>query len=216
MAYQYPPMLGNGSAKNYQTNIVFLTRSNKQDATSGYCNSLNGRISAIDFDEVAKDVCAVRDWTGKKLRNLSSVDCFFQTTDGLHYYFIEFKKSTREGFEKWDEGSPPEESFRKKAFDSLALSGMTSLQGVSGKDIMDKAVFIVVYIPSASDSLAAMELNDNLTRLSASNINAVADSIRGMHPVMWNLIELKNKGFYHDVHTWPENDFVNWAVNNLK
>ena len=50
MAYQYPPMLGNGSAKNYLTNIVVLTRSNKQDAKSGYCNPLNGRISAIDFD----------------------------------------------------------------------------------------------------------------------------------------------------------------------
>lgn len=91
---------------------------------------------------------------------------------------------------------------KQKAFDSLAIAGMTTLRDVSAKDIMDNAVFIVVRLNDASRSFIG--LVDNITRLATSG-----------DPVLWGLDDLKKEGFFREVHTWTESQFVPWAKSHL-
>lgn len=209
MAYKFPNLLHNGKPKNYERDITILTRKDESDPSSGFCNGLRG-IKAIAFDNVKREVCESR------IQELRSADAFFKAVDGT-CYFIEFKKSSKSALDALPfESDKPIDSrtgrrvtcsyiellLKQKAFDSLAIAGMTTLQDVSAKDIMDNAVFIVVRLDDASRSFIG--LVDNITRLATSG-----------DPVLWGLDDLKKKGFFREVHTWTESQFVPWAKSHL-
>ena len=210
MAYKFPRLLKHGRSKQYECDITILTRNERNVPASGFCNALRG-IEAIAFDDVKRDVCEMR------VQELRSVDAFFKATDGT-YYFMEFKKSDKTSldtlaFEKARPVDPKtkrpvtcsyiEFSLTQKAFDSLAIAGMTVLQNVPVADIMNNAVFIVVRLGNAPTSF------DEL----ASRITSLAT---GGDPVFWGLNKLKKNGFFRGVHTWTETEFVPWAKKHLK
>lgn len=210
MAYTFPELKRNGKPKDHAQNIPILTRSNQNDKTSGFCDELSG-IKAVDFDVVKRGVCEIR------MQELRSSDAFFKATNGT-YYFIEFKNSNQSALDilQFDNGRPIDSktglpvkcsyiefALKQKAFDSLAIAGMTVLQDVPGKDIMDHAVFIVVRLDDTPKSLNG--LINNITRLAT-----------GGNTVLWGLDELKQKGFFRDVHTLTETEFVPWAKTHLK
>lgn len=204
------------SSKDYGKNIVRLTRSNKDDPSTEFLKGLDYRnIAVVDFDSVKDDLDKLRDSDGKNMQKLKSVDAFFRSSNGK-FYFIEFKKSTSEALNKignhveYDEKEKIDVSFRKKAFDSITLSGITTTQDINGVDLMKNAVLIVAYKSSARDSLSAIDFNTSLT----SRANGCSAAIQ--YPTQWGLDELKTAGLYSDVHTWPDNKFESWAVNNLK
>ena len=210
MAYTFPELLRNGKSKDHAQNITILTRSDQSDKTSGFCDELSG-IKAVDFDAVKRSVCKVR------MQELRSYDAFFKTANGT-YYFIEFKNSSQSALDilQFDNGRPIDSRtglpvtcsyiefvLKQKAFDSLAIAGMTVLQDVPGKDIMDHAVFIVVRLNDTPKALNG--LINNITRLAT-----------GGNTVLWGLDELKRNGFFREVHTWTEAEFVPWAKTHLK
>ncbi len=210
MAYTFPVLLRNGKPKKYECDITILTRKDKSIPSSGFCDKLHG-VKAIDFDDVKRDVCNIR------IQHLRSADAFFKAMDGT-YYFIEFKKSDRSALDdlQFENGRPIvsrtglpvtcsyiELVLKQKAFDSLAIAGMTVLQDVPGKDIMDHAVFIVVRLDDTPKALNG--LINNITRLAT-----------GGNTVLWGLDELKRNGFFRKVHTWTEAEFVPWAETHLK
>lgn len=212
MSYEFPPKTETGNLKVYKNDLANLTRSNKDDPKTGFCDDLRGRISAFDFDGIKDDFCSVRQqrYGGAKLK---SVDAFFKAADGTLYFF-EFKKSSREALEVLDDDGeriPFEVSLKRKAVDSLAVSALTVLQDKSGAEICDHAVLFVVYRKSVTDTLGSLEINSGLTSLAGG-----ADSISKKHSIMWSLDELRKKGLYKDVHTWPEDEFVSWAKENVK
>ncbi|MBR2838097.1 MAG: hypothetical protein IKE55_04920 [Kiritimatiellae bacterium] len=167
-------------------------------------------MKAIDFDDVKRDACDVR------IQELRSADAFFKATNGT-YYFIEFKNSHQSALDElqFDKGKPIDSRtgltvtcsyielvLKQKAFDSLAIAGMTVLQDMPEKDIMDNAVFIVVRLDDTSKSLNG--LINNITRLST-----------GGNTILWGLNELKQNGFFREVYTWTETEFVYWAKTHL-
>lgn len=209
MAYKFPSLLHNGKPKNYERDITILTRKDESDPSSGFCNELRG-IKAITFDNVKREVCKSR------IQELRSADAFFKAADGT-YYFIEFKKSSKYALDALPfESDRPIDSrtgrrvtcsyiellLKQKAFDSLAIAGMTTLQDVPAKDVMDNAVFIVVRLDDASKSFIG--LVNNITRLATSG-----------DPVLWGLDDLRIEGFFREVHTWTESQFVLWAKSHL-
>lgn len=210
MAYTFPELLRNGKPKKYECDITILTRKDKSIPSSGFCDELHG-IEAVDFDDVKQDVCKIR------VQELRSTDAFFKATDGT-YYFIEFKKSEKSTLDTLPfENARPidpktkrpvtcsyiEFSLTQKAFDSLAIAGMTVLQDVPEKDIMNHAVFIVVRLSNAPNSFNVL----------ASRITSLAT---GGSPVFWGLDKLTRNGFFREVHTWTEAEFVPWAKTHLK
>lgn len=204
------------SSKDYGKNIVRLTRSNKDDPSTEFLNNLDSRrISVVDFDSVKDDLDKLRDSDGKNMQKLTSVDAFFRSFDGK-FYFIEFKKSTSEALNKigenveYDEKERIDVSFRKKAFDSITLSGITTTQDIIGSELMKNAVLIVVYKSSPNDAISAVEFNSSLT----SRANGRKCAIQ--YPIQWKLDELKSAGLYSDVHTWPDNKFESWVPDHLK
>lgn len=192
--------------------LTVATRSVKHDQATGFCNELRGRFQVHDFDAVKDWVCAIRDtsYCGAKLK---SADCLAVTKDG-EYCFIEFKKATKEALDKIadeeDRGVPFRVSLKRKAVDSLAIATLTALQDKTGTAIMNQAIFIVVFMPSTQDALSFCEFGKEVMQLAGD-----ADTLSGKHPVMWELTALKKRGLYHDVHTWPENEFVAWAKEHL-
>jgi len=99
----------------YLQNIVVLTRSVRDNPSTGFCKCLeNFGIKGQDFDAIKNDFCALR-----KPGQLPfcSVDCFIEAKG--KYYFIEFKKSTTPGLNgiECHEGDPIGVSLRRKAFD---------------------------------------------------------------------------------------------------
>lgn len=210
MACSFPKLLRNDKPKKYECDITILTRENKSISSSGFCNALHG-MKAIDFDDVKRDACNVR------IQELRSADAFFRATNGT-YYFIEFKNSNQSALDtlQFDKGKPIDSRtgspvacsyielvLKQKAFDSLAIAGMTVLQNVPERDIMDNAVFIVVRLDDTSKSLNG--LINNITRLAT-----------GGNTILWGLDELKRNGFFREVHTWTETEFVSWAKTHLK
>ena len=209
MAYSFPKLLQNGRPKKYECDITILTRKDENDPSSGFCDELHG-IKSVNFDDVKRDVCEGR------IQELKSADAFFKAANGT-YYFIEFKKSDKSALDAlpFDKDRPIDSttkrpakcsyiefSLKKKAFDSLAIAGMTVLQDVPGKDIMDHAVFIVVRLGDTSRSLNG--LINNITRLGT-----------GGNTILWGLDELKRNGFFREVYTWTEDEFVPWAKAHL-
>lgn len=202
---------GAKSGVSFSQDIVYLTRSKKDNPESEFCKELKGRgIRAHDFDAIKDSFCALRDSTGNNCNKLKSVDCVFKSALG-ECYFIEFKKTTSERLNEIDDGEPIEVSFRKKAFDSILMSSYTLFLDDDAQSIMRNSVLIVVYRPSAKDCLEALEFNKALTECSGD-----CDSISEKHPIMWGLRKLRDVGLYKDVHTWPENEFVPWAKKYLK
>lgn len=198
------------SSKNYGRNIVYLTRSDKNNSKTEFLKGLNSRnICAIDLDSVKDDFDQLRDDRGRNLEKLKSVDAFFRSSDGK-FYFVEFKNATSESLDAIDEGEPINVSLRKKAFDSITLSGLTVTQDVVGKTLMKNAILIVVYKSSPIDSLAAIGFGNSLARR--------ANGLKGSteYPIKWGLNALKTSGLYDDVYTWPDNKFENWAIDKLK
>lgn len=209
MSYGFPKILPkNGCAKSYIKDITVLTRRDKNDAKSGFCGLLQG-LRAIDFDEVKDDLCE-----DVFVEPTKSVDCFFAAKKGL-YYFIEFKNSTKEsldGLGKVQITNPKthkltwvpviEYSLRKKGFDSISIAAKTVLQGVPAKTIMDNAVYIVVR--RNRDVGSVLEFLNDLTSVSGG----IVGSAKGSSPVLWNLDKLKVLGFFKEVYTWTENEFV--------
>ena len=202
MAYVFPKKLRNGRDKSYTVDIKILTRSNRSDPASGFCNAL-ANIKAEDFDDIAAETCEVR------IQYLCSVDAFVKASNG-DYYFIEFKNDTQAGLDAlpFDRGrsiasktqkpvacSKIELSLKQKAFDSLCIAGMTTLHDVPGKEIMDHAILIVVRRDDKSNSF------DKIT-------NRLASWSTGGQSILWGLDELKKNGFYKEVHTWTESEFV--------
>ena len=209
MAYRFPRMLRNGKPKDYECDITILTRKNESDPSSGFCAALRG-IKAIAFDNVKREVCESR------IQELRSADAFFKATDGT-YYFIEFKKSNRRALDdlQFENGAPIDSrtgrrvacscielSLKQKAFDSLAIASLTTLQNISAKEIMDNAVFIVVRLDDAPKSFNCF----------VSRLTCLAT---GGEPVLWGLDVLKKEGFFREVHTWTESEFVPWAKSHL-
>lgn len=192
--------------------LTVATRSVKHDKDTGFCSALQGRFQVLDFDAVKDCLAAIRDtnYCGAKLK---SADCFAVTKDG-EYCFIEFKKATKEALNKVideeDRGVPFRVSLKRKAVDSLAIATLTALQGKTGSAIMNQAIFIVVFLPSALDALSFCEFGKEVMQLAGD-----VDTFSGKHPVMWDLSVLKKRGLYHDVHTWLENEFVAWAKEHL-
>lgn len=192
--------------------LTVTTRSVKHDKATGFCSVLQGRFQVLDLDAVKDLICAIRD-TGYCGAKLKSADCLAVTKDG-EYCFIEFKKATKEALDaipdEEDRGVPFRISLKRKAVDSLAIATLTALQDRTGTAIMDQAIFIVVFLPSAQDALSFSEFGKEVMQLAGD-----ADTFPGKHPVMWELSELRKRGLYHDVHTWPENEFVAWAKEHL-
>ena len=210
MAYVFPKKLRNGNDKPYKVDIRILTRSDRNDSASGFCNAL-ANIKAEDFDNIAAETCEVR------IQYLSSVDAFIKASNG-DYYFIEFKNDTQARLDAlpFDKGRPIDSrtqrpvtcsqielSLKHKAFDSLCIAGMTTLRDVPGKEIMDHAVLIVVRRDDKSKSF------DKIT-------NILSSFSTGGRPVLWGLDELRKSGFYKEVHTWTESEFVAKAPRLLK
>ena len=151
-----------------------------------------------------------------RIQELRSADAFFKATDGT-YYFIEFKKSNRRALDdlQFENGAPIDSrtgrrvacscielSLKQKAFDSLAIASLTTLQNISAKEIMDNAVFFVVRLDDAPKSF-----NGFVSRLTCL--------ATGGEPVLWGLDVLKKEGFFREVHTWTESEFVPWAKSHL-
>lgn len=198
------------SSKDYGENIALLTRSRKDDPSTGFLRDLAVRnISAVNFDSVKDDLDRLRDSTGENSQKLKSVDAFFRSSSGK-FFFIEFKKSTAEALTDIDEGESIAVSLRKKAFDSITLSGITATQDITGSELMQNAVLIVVYKSSAADSIGAIEIGDSLTRLASGS------GTNGRQPPKWGLDELRSNGLYSEVYTWPDNKFESWAPTNLR
>lgn len=188
-----------------------MTRSDKNDPSTGFCNSLNDNY-AIDFDDVKRDFCKVR------IQDLRSADAFIHAADDK-YYFIEFKKSTVSALDnlQFDSVTPIDSStglpvkcsyiefsLKQKAFDSLLIAGATVLQGIPLKDIMDNAIFIVVRLDNNATPSSLTALAERFARLSTGS------------SVLWNLEELKKQGLFSEVHTWTESEFESWAEKHLK
>jgi len=221
MAYEFPPKNEPGNPKQYETDLVVLTRSKQGDDSTGFCKDLKGRITAFHFDGIKDDFCGIRrpEKSGAKLK---SVDAYFRATDGTHC-FIEFKKSTREALEELDDDNeklPFSVSVIRKAVDSLALSALTNLQGETGKSICDNAVLFVVYKKSVTDTEEAYGFGGKLKIAEANaakkkKVDPV-DTINPKYHVRWNLEDLKKQGLYKDVHTLPDDVFVSWAKDNLR
>lgn len=196
-------------SKDYGDNIVNLTRSDKSDPSTSFLNGLaSHNIKAVNFDSVKDDFDKLRGVCKSFQQKLKSVDAFFKSSNGK-CYFIEFKKSTSEALNEIDEGEKIDASFRKKAFDSITLSGLTVTKDTTGSDLMNNAVLIVVYKSSSRDALAAIDFNNLIT----SRANGCHTAIQ--YPTQWGLDELKTAGLYSDVHTWPDNKFESWAASNL-
>lgn len=210
MSYNFIQKDNGGKPKNYEQDIVILTRSRRNDSSSEFCRDLKGRIKGYDLDLIKDEWSMLRGspCSGAKM---SSVDCYFKSAKGVHY-FIEFKNAPREALEKMDEDRIPIRiSLKRKAVDSLGLVGMTILQEETGKQIQNNSVYIVVYRASAADTLAVLDINKSLTALAGGK-----DSMKRSYPIMWSLDTLKTVGLYSDVHTWPDTEFVSWAKDNLK
>lgn len=209
MPYDFHSVENFGSHKNYTRSITYLTRSDKNNASTGFCCGLSD-ISGIDFDAVKEDWCRIRNKTCPQ-DMFSSVDCFVKVDDA--YYFIEFKKATSKslsGIELY-EGHSIDVSIRRKAFDSLAIAPMTVLQSVPGSDIIGHAEFIVVYVPDATESLSAIDIRNKIKKLAGCE-----DSLYRGFPVRWGVEELKSLKLFRDVHTWPANIFESWARDHLR
>lgn len=211
MSYNFIQTDKGGKPKNYEQDIVILTRSKRNDNSSEFCRDLKGRIKGYDLDLIKDEWSMLRgsSYSGAKM---SSVDCYFKAANGVHY-FIEFKNASREALDRVDseDGIPLCISLRRKAVDSLGLAGMTILQEETGKQIQNNSVYFVVYRASAADTLAVLDINKSLTVLAGGK-----DSIKRSYPIMWSLDTLKTVGLYRDVHTWPDTEFVSWAKDNLK
>ena len=217
MSVRFPPLNDNGNPKQYVSSIVTLTSYDKKDISKQFCKALNGYcIRAIDFDTVKLDWCECRNSFadyGKK-QKCKSVDAFVDHNGT--YYFIEFKYSFAEKLDLIDDdGDNIDSLLRKKAIDSLSLVGMTILQGVSGKNVMDNAELIVVYRPSFNDNVDSMTPGIKKASDKLHSFAKAKDSTYSNLDVKWKLADLKKRGFFRDVHTWNEDVFVEWAKRNL-
>ena len=221
MPYCFPPTV-NGQPKNYLKDIVLLTRSDKTSPRTEFCTSLRAhKITALDFDEIKDDACSVRnslaDLNGK--HKCKSVDGYsFKPDDGpgsqIHY-FIEFKNSPAEALSDFYEGERIDSSLRKKAIDSLAVAGMTILRDVPQKNIMENAVLIVVYHASGSDTIASMTTDGKKLKNKLNDLAEIKDSLFPHLNIKWKIVELRECGFFKDVHTWRDDVFENWAKAHL-
>lgn len=223
MAYCFPPLNGKGNPRQYEKPIASLTQYDKGDPSKEFCKDLKRyNIKAFDFDSVKDDWCDSRNALaapGKKQKS-RSVDAFVNHNGS--YYFIEFKFSRAEKLDDIDDdGDSIDSQLRKKAIDSIALSGMTALQDIPGRTIMDHAEFIVVYHRSFDDNEEALarevDAQPGIRKISGT-LHMLADAKDSLQPkldVKWKLARLKKEGFFRDVHTWNEDYFVDWAKKNL-
>ena len=210
MSYRHPKLLKNGKDKKYDSRLTILTRKDKNNPTTGFCNSLNDK-KAIDFDEVKRDFCKVR------IQELKSVDAFIDSDDGK-YYFIEFKKSTTSALNDLQfDGAKPidsstglpvkcsciELSLKQKAFDSLLIAAATVLQSTPLNNIMDNSVLIVV------------RLDDNASPSSLNKLAGAFAKLSSGSSVLWGLEDLKKQKLFSEVYTWTESEFESWAKNHL-
>lgn len=223
MAYCFPPLNDKGNPRQYEKPIASLTQYDKKDSSKEFCKELNSyNIKAFSFDLVKDDWCASRNVlaTQNKRQKSRSVDALVNHNGS--YYFIEFKFSRAEKLDDIDDdGDSIDSQLRKKAIDSLSLAGMTVLQDVPGRTIMDRAEFIVVYRRSFDDNDGALACEvgtqPGIGKISEA-LHVLADAKDSLHPklnVKWKLAKLKKEGFFRDVHTWNEDYFVNWAKKNL-
>lgn len=203
---------------NFVTNLVNLTRSKKDNPETEFCDELKGRnIQAIDFDKVKESVCRFRLPAGEKQLFYCSVDALLMTRDGS-YCFVEFKNSTKKGLLEIDNDTCEslKKSLWKKAFDSIALAGLTiAPDGVSGQELMSKSILCVVCrdcVDSAFDRMNAKSAFDFEFDLSRKHTK---ETITEEQFADWDLDEFKDRGLYKDVRVDTECDFVNWARENL-
>lgn len=206
MTYPYPILDEDGHGVDLAKSIEELATTK---STCPFCHEFQD-CYALDFDEIKRTI--LRERKGE----LRSVDGFHKSNDGW-YVFVEFKQETVLDLRKrgtaqdlyphmHDGKTRPtiQVLLRQKAIDSLSVAAFTELRNVSMFDIQKNAILIVVH---ADDKITPSfgKIVKNMRRLSASATNPPQRAI------LWNLERLKSMGFYNDIFTWSESEFVKYG-----
>lgn len=181
-------------------------------------------VLAIGLDSVSADFTG---WTG---RTYSSVDAVKDVRNDpdvdeaeRRIYFIEFKNRTFKDLNTQGTAcaissalkkeEPIAQELRKKAFDSLMLSGATIFMTEAIDNIAWKAEFIVVYNDrkfKPSESRAVEKFDTDIGALGMAGKDSYGVEVR------WGLNELKRRRVFRSVHTWSIEEFNYYAPSFLR
>lgn len=138
-------------------------------------------------------------------KDLKTADALYLAPDGKPY-FIEFKVQPSQNVD--------EDDILGKAFESLYAAALSVLGDCPMETIRANAEFLVVF-KETSDKTKAY-----YTRKSDTSFKKVTTPLRKIAnlldndgaPIYFNLDKFKTAGFYHDVHTFDQGQFEQWAT----
>ena len=141
-------------------------------------------------------------------KNLKTADALCLTPHG-GIYFIEFKAQPSKNVEK--------EDLQGKAFESLYAAALSALGDCPMAHIRANAEFVVVF-KRLSDSTKTF-----YTQQSEADFRKISNPIRGRRglrdrtgsTIYFDLDRFRKAGYYRDVHTFDETQFLEWATKTL-
>ena len=169
-------------------------------------------LNEVWFVRCSKKDCQYRTDQGF-LKDACTADAVYVSSDGK-FYFIEFKAQPS--------GNIKKKEVWGKAVESLYVASLTLLGAHSMDYIRENAEFVLVakvispetenHSPKRVEDIRSDEAFRKFTT-PVRGLGACLDGAR--NPIYFELDRLKKKRLYHDVHTFSEEQFLEWARDRL-
>lgn len=144
-----------------------------------------------------------KDYLSKDLR---TSDALYKAANGI-FYFIKFKAK--------DSSSVVEGDIWEKAFESLYAASLVPLKDYSMAHIREHAEFLLVVKSFSDKTKGYYASSPEYGKISASIRKLAKYLDADGNPIYFRLAQFRKKRLYRDVHTFSEEQFIDWARKHL-